>query len=189
MAESAEIEQRVRRWLEQVVIGLNLCPFAAQPLRENQLRITVSEALDEEALLADLHAELSLMDRTRARDLQTTLLIAPRMLADFDAYNQLLDLVDALLDQFEWTGVYQVASFHPGYRFADTAADDAGNLTNRAPYPILHLLREESLDQALEHFPDPEQIPERNIRRMETLSDDDKRRLFPYLFDGPQREA
>jgi len=185
LAETAEIEQHVRRWLEQVVVGLNLCPFAARPLRENQLRITVSEARDEESLLSDLHAELALLDEKPTQELQTTLLIAPHMLADFDTYNDLLDLVDALLDQFEWTGIYQVASFHPGYRFADTAAEDSSNLTNRAPYPILHLLREESLDQALESFPDPESIPERNIQRMESLSDDEKRRLFPYLFDGP----
>jgi hypothetical protein len=104
------------------------------------------------------------------------------MLADFEDYNQFLDLVDLWLQQFGWEGEIQVASFHPDYQFADTEPDDAGNLTNRSPWPLLHMIREESLEHALAHFPDPEGIPERNVLRMEQLSEAERKRLFPYLF-------
>ncbi|MGH8540197.1 MAG: DUF1415 domain-containing protein [Stenotrophobium sp.] len=184
MNGAGQIEQDVRRWLDQAVIGLNLCPFAAKPYRDGQVRISVSEARTEEALLNDLQAELALLDGKPAAELETTLLAVPRMLADFDAYNQFLNLVDALLEEFDWAGTYQVASFHPHYQFAGTQLDAAENLTNRSPCPILHLLREASLDAALESYQAPEQIPERNIRKVESLSLAERRKLFPYLFTG-----
>lgn len=180
----AAVEADVQRWLDQVVIGLNLCPFAAKPARAGLVRIIVSPARTEEALLTDLHAALTQLDGAEADELETVLLVIPQMLHIFDRYNQFLDLADALLDEFEWVGTYQIASFHPRYRFEGTEADARENLTNRAPYPILHLLREASLDEALASYPDPENIPARNIQRMENLDEAQVRALFPYLDCG-----
>lgn len=174
-------EQQVRRWLEQVVIGLNLCPFAATPYRRKQILITTSGATDEEALLGDLQKELKHIDRLPTTQLETTLLVIPHLLADFDDYNQFLDLAEALLGAGGWVGDYQLASFHPHYRFEGTEPDDPGNLTNRSPYPILHILREASLERMLANHPDPDAIPRRNIRRMESLSAEQRQALFPYL--------
>lgn len=177
-----QVSEDVRQWLENVVIGLNLCPFAAKPFSERRVRIHVSAASTEEALLDDLQAELERLSDTPVAELETTVMAIPHMLENFDDYNQFLDLVDLWLEQFGWDGELQVASFHPDYQFADTEPDDAGNLTNRAPWPLLHLIREDSLEAVLAHFPDVDEIPERNIARMKALSDEDKKRLFPYLF-------
>lgn len=177
-----QVIEDVRQWLENVVIGLNLCPFAAKPFGERRVRIAVSHATTEEALLNDLQAELERLSDTPLAELETTVLAIPRMLENFEDYNQFLDLVDLWLQQFGWEGELQVASFHPDYQFADTEPDDAGNLTNRAPWPLLHLIREDSLEAVLAHFPDVDAIPERNVARMKALTDEEKRRLFPYLF-------
>jgi len=133
-------------------------------------------------LLEDMQAELERLSDTPVSELETTVIAIPDMLEDFDDYNQFFDLVDLWLQQFGWEGEFQVASFHPHYQFADTDPDDAGNLTNRSPWPLLHLIREDSLEQALAHYPDPDGIPARNIARMESLNADERRRLFPYLF-------
>ena len=172
----------VEQWLDEVVIGLDLCPFAARPRREKRVRIEVSHATDDEALLNDLQAELERLSDTPAAELETTLLAIPNMLEDFADYNDFLDAVDLWVEQFGWEGDLQVASFHPQYQFADTEADDPGNLTNRSPWPLLHIIREESLEKAIEHYPDVDAIPERNIARMKALGPEERKRLFPYLF-------
>jgi len=164
------------------VIGLGLCPFAAAPLQHDRVRLVISEATDEIGLLSQLHDELLRLDDTDAAALETTLLILPKLFAEFDAFNQFLNPAEALLEGFGWAGGYQLASFHPNYRFADVADDDLGNLTNRAPYPILHLIREDSIARALEQYPDPDGIPERNIARIKALEAAELARLFPYLF-------
>lgn len=184
MDDNAEIQQEVRRWLEEVVIGLNLCPFAHQPNKLGRIRIAVTEAADEESLLEALQDEMSLLDASEESEIETTLLVTPHMLDDFEQYNAFFDLVDVWLREFGWEGDYQVASFHPDYQFADTDPDDAGNLTNRSPWPVFHLIREASIDRALSSHPDVEGIPERNIARVEALSPEERRRLFPYLFGG-----
>ncbi len=172
------VESAVREWLDTVVIGLNLCPFAARPVHAGLLRVCVSEAETELDLLTELQLELTRLDETPPEKLETTIIAAPRILADFADYNDFLDRVDALLDRFEWTGAYQVASFHPRYRFAGTEIDDAENYTNRAPYPLLHLLREDSVEAALDGHPDPDRIPEDNIRKMRALTAQQRRQLF-----------
>jgi len=175
-------EQKVvEQWLDDVVIGLNLCPFAAKPRRNNQIRFVTSEAVTSEALLNDLYDELKLLENTPAEDVETTLLILPKVLANFDDYNQFLDIVDELLISFEWEGVFQVASFHPDYCFAETESDSVENLTNRSPYPILHLIREASMEQALKNLTAPDEVFKRNIKAMNNLSEKDIKRLFPYL--------
>ena len=179
-------EPAVNRWLEEVVIGLGLCPFAAPPWRRGEVRLAVSDAADELELLAELQEELLRLDAADQHVLETTLLIVRRLFVEFEDFNQFLDPVDALLERFDWVGRFQIASFHPHYRFADVANDDPGNLTNRSPYPILHLIREDSLTRAIANFPDPEGIPERNIARLQALSGPERMRLFPYLFAPPE---
>ncbi len=180
--EKQEIEQQVRNWLEQVVIGLNLCPFAAKPYQAKQIRFVVSPSLEQEKLLIELATELTLLSQKEPCEIETTLLIIPNMLESFEDYNQFLNHVDALIEQLNYQGIFQVASFHPNYQFGGTQPDDAENLTNRAPYPILHLIREASLERVLKHYPNPEQIPENNIHRVSNLTEQEKQTLFPYLF-------
>ena len=172
------IESAVRQWLDQVVIGLNLCPFAGKPVREGRVRVCVSAATSELELLTELQLELRRLDETAPAELETTLIAIPGLLADFADYNDFLDQVDRLLEEFEWSGDYQVASFHPHYQFAGTMPGDAENLTNRSPYPLLHLLREDSVEAALDSHPDPDSIPENNIRKMRGLTPEQRRQLF-----------
>lgn len=177
------VEQAVRQWLASVVIGLNLCPFAAHPTQGGRVRVAVSAARSAHELLADLQLELTRLDDTPVAELETTLVAIPDFLSDFLDYNDFLDDVDALLDRYEWSGSYQVASFHPRYQFAGTHPDDAENLIGRAPYPLLHLLREDSVEAAIAHHPDPERIPDDNIARLNALTSMDRDRLFAYLQD------
>lgn len=178
----AQIIDDIERWLDEVVIGLNLCPFAARPRREGRVRIAISQATNEEQLLDDLQHELEHLADTPVSELETTLLAIPHMLADFADYNDFLDAVDLWLEGFGWEGELQVASFHPGYQFVDTDADDPGNLTNRSPWPLLHIIREDSLEQVIASYPDIDAIPERNVARMKSLTAEQKQQLFPYLF-------
>jgi len=157
-----------RRWLERAVIGLGLCPFARQPHLEGRIRFASSEARSEAALLLDLERELLALADPDTRE-ETTLLIHPYVLGDFLVYNQFLDLAEALLAASGLEGVLQVASFHPGYQFAGSGPGDIENFTNRSPYPILHLLREESVAQAVDAFPDTDRIYERNIEVLRRL--------------------
>ncbi|AJR05398.1 DUF1415 domain-containing protein [Photobacterium gaetbulicola] len=176
-----QVHQQVQQWLEQVVIGLNLCPFAAKPNRNQQIQIFISEAQSEDILLEEIYQQLKQLDRTPVDELETTLVVTPGLFDDFADYNQYLDLIDALVFQMGYQGIYQVASFHPDYCFHGTEPEDAENLTNRSPYPIFHLIREESMEKVLKHYPDPEGIPERNIERVEGLSPEEIEKLFPFL--------
>jgi len=178
----ADAAQLTRQWLEQVVIGLGLCPFAAQPVLENRVRIQVANCVTEIDLLETLYEELTLLDQQPASTLETTLLVVPDMLQDFTDYNQFLDRADALLAQFGWEGKYQVASFHPQYCFAGVAPTAAENLTNRSPFPTFHLIREDSLAEAISHYARPEDIPTQNIHRMNALNTKEKQKLFPWIF-------
>lgn len=175
-AESEEVEASVRRWLAKVVIGMNLCPFAARELENNRVRFAVSRAKTEERLLADLSAELRLIASNA--EIETTLVIHPDVLRDFAEYNQFLDVVDLLLAQSGSEGIFQVASFHPDYCFAGTGQDDAENYSNRSPHPILHILREDSLETAIASHPDTAGIPGRNIKRLNALGQDRLRALL-----------
>jgi uncharacterized protein len=158
-----------RRWLERAVIGLNLCPFAKAVYVKQQVRFVLSDAELPEDLLEELAEELLHLRDTPAETTDTTLIVHPRVLADFLDYNDFLDRVDALIEALELDGDLQVASFHPDYRFADSDADDPGNCTNRTPYPTLHLLREASLDKAIAAYPDADVIVERNLDTMARL--------------------
>jgi hypothetical protein len=163
---AAEIIAATRLWVDKAVIGLNLCPFAKAVQVKNQVRYMVSIATDTDALLADLKAELTLLAAADAAQIDTTLLIHPQVLTDFLSYNDFLGVADAAIDELGLAGQIQIASFHPDYQFADSGPDDIENYTNRSPYPILHLLRESSIDRAVEAFPEASDIYEKN---METL--------------------
>jgi hypothetical protein len=167
-----------RHWLEQVVIGLNLCPFAKAVHLKQQIRWVESAARDADSLLADLVHELQFLAATDPESVDTTLLIHPHALNDFLDYNDFLDVADAAVEQLGLDGVLQVASFHPDYQFEGTDPDDAGNLSNRAPFPTLHLLREDSIDRAVAAFPEAATIYERNIETLRRLGIDRWRALM-----------
>ncbi|HCG7228093.1 TPA: DUF1415 domain-containing protein [Vibrio parahaemolyticus] len=176
------ITQQVDQWLNDVVIGLNLCPFAAKPQRNKQIKIFVSEATQEEAMLEDILLQLIELSTTEPEKLETTLVVVPNMLQDFWDYNFCIDWVEGLIKQQDWEGIFQVATFHPDYCFGGAAPEDDENLTNRSPYPIFHLIREDSMEKVLKHYPDPESIPDTNIARVSALSEEERKKLFPYLF-------
>ena len=163
------VEQDTRRWLERAVIGLNLCPFAKAVHVKGQIHYAVSRASTTDALLRDLSVELTALMDSDASIRNTTLLMAPDCLADFLDFNDFLTEADHALHALGLDGVLQIASFHPDYQFAGTTPEDITNFTNRAPYPTLHLLREESIDLAVQVFPDAGQIFERNMETMERL--------------------
>ncbi|ELP2671958.1 DUF1415 domain-containing protein [Vibrio parahaemolyticus] len=181
-ADINAITQQVDQWLNDVVIGLNLCPFAAKPQRNKQIKIFVSKATQEEALLEDILLQLIELSTTEPEKLETTLVVVPNMLQDFWDYNFCIDWVEGLIKQQDWEGIFQVATFHPDYCFGGAAPEDDENLTNRSPYPIFHLIREESMEKVLKHYPDPESIPDTNIARVSALSEEERKKLFPYLF-------
>jgi uncharacterized protein len=177
--ESArQVEADTRRWVEKAVIGLNLCPFAKAVQIKGQVRYAVSDAVDEEGVLADLEDELMLISEADPEKIDTTLLILPEALHDFYEFNDFGELSDRLLKRMRLVGDLQVATFHPAFQFADTDPDDIGNYTNRSPYPILHILREDSIDRAVEAFPEAETIYEKNIETMQNLGPDGWRKLM-----------
>jgi hypothetical protein len=157
----------VRQWVNAVVVGMNLCPFAPDELAKNRVRFTLTAARTEDELLAALQTELELLGTNTS--IETTLLIHPQVLQDFHDYIQFLEIADALLVQLNLEGIYQVASFHPDYRFSGTEPDAAENYTNRSPYPMLHVLREDSLARAIDGHPNVGQIPLQNIERMNAI--------------------
>jgi hypothetical protein len=169
-----------QRWLERAVIGLNLCPFAKAVHAKGQIRYVLCDATDPHDLLARLGEELLFLRDAPAAEVDTTLIVHPHALQDFLDYNDFLDEADALVEQLGLEGTLQVASFHPDYRFAGTAPDDITNFTNRAPHPTLHLLREDSVTRAVEAFPDPDAIIERNQDTLRKLGLEGwRRRLEP----------
>lgn len=169
----------VKLWLEKAVVGLNLCPFAIQPLKQDKVHFELYDGYDESKILTCLAEQCQYLDRQS--EIETSLVVLTEAFSEFDDYNQFLDVCDQLLRECGWEGKYQIASFHPGYCFAGVSSDCVSNWTNRAPYPILHILREASLEKALESFPEAEGIPEKNIQKLKSLSLQEKQKLFPYL--------
>jgi hypothetical protein len=163
------IVDATRRWLEKAVIGLGLCPFAESVYRRDSVRFHVSEQRTAVGLVDELRTELMHLHDSDARQCETTLLIHPWVLNDFMEFNDFLQICDELVGELDLEGEIQVASFHPQYQFAGTRPDDIENHTNRSPYPTLHLLREASVERALEGVPNPDAIYENNIVRMREL--------------------
>lgn len=173
-----EIIGGTRRWLERSVIGLNLCPFAAGPYRDNRIHFRVCEQRNESGLMEELRSELMALHAADPLLRETTLLIHPWVLTDFVEYNNFLEVCDATVDDLGLEGELQVASFHPRYQFADTQPDDIENFTNRSPYPMLHLLREASVERAVAAAGDAEEIYRRNIRTLRKLGHRGWQRLW-----------
>ncbi|WP_065500866.1 DUF1415 domain-containing protein [Burkholderia stabilis] len=167
-----DILAATRHWLARAVIGLNLCPFAKSVYVKEQVRYAISEATTLEDALAELETELRALDATDPQQVDTTLVIFPHAFADFVDYNDALFFADRLVRQLRLDGVLQIASFHPQYRFEGSEPDDIENYTNRAPYPILHLLREDSIARAVDAFPDASAIYEKNQETLRRLGHD-----------------
>lgn len=162
-----EYLQPVKNWVETMVVGLNLCPFAKRELVKNRVRFELSEANTEDQLLTHLKNEIILLDESDS--IETSLLIHPFVLTDFFDYNQFLDSADRLLVELDRDGIYQIASMHPDYQFGGTEAHDLENYTNRAPYPLLHLIRENSMETAIANYKDSDLIPDNNIALLESM--------------------
>lgn len=182
------VERDMRAWLEKAVIGLNLCPFAKAVHVRGQVHYAVSQARTPDMLAADLERQLRELVACDPLVRDTSLLMAPHCLQEFLVFNEFLDRADRMLVDLDLDGTIQIASFHPDYQFADAAADDVTNCTNRAPYPTLHLLRESSIDRAVAAFPDAEAIFGRNMQTLQALGSDgwkslDLRRTAPVLSD------
>jgi len=162
-----QIVLAVQQWVDTFVVGMNLCPFAKRELVKHRVRFVATAASTPEQLLKALQDELELLN-TQA-SVETTLLIHPHVLQDFYDFNDFLGQTDHLLMEMGLEGVYQIASFHPDYQFAGTRPNDAENYTNRSPYPVLHVLREASLERAIADYHDVDEIPQRNIELMNKL--------------------
>jgi hypothetical protein len=176
------IERHIRRWLDDFVVGLNLCPFARPLLGAPNLRIAVCEETSPSALLRAVLLELDSLQCSTEQEVATTLLVFPRALQDFNDYLLFLDEAQDLLVESGLEGLVQLASFHPQYQFAGETPDAASHYSNRAPYPMFHLLREDMVSRALEDFPDPEQIPDRNIDTLNGIGAEELERRWHALF-------
>lgn len=166
---SAFMIAETRAWVDLAVIGLNLCPFAKAPQIKGLIRYVCCDAVDSQALLDALCAQMHELVDADPATLETTLLIHPHVFDDFLEFNDFLELADRAVETLGYEGVLQVASFHPRYQFAGTGIEDVGNATNRSPYPTLHLLREVSVDRAVAAFPESEGIVDANIDALEKL--------------------
>ena len=185
LVHDEETVRPVRLWVETLVVGMNLCPFAKREMVKNRVRFATTKSTTQEQLLVALQAELELLNSDPS--VETTLLIHANVLQDFQDYNRFLGYADSLLVEMELEGIYQIASFHPDYQFDDTMPDDAENYTNRSPYPMLHLIREASLERVIADYPEVDQIPARNIALMNELGHDKLQALLrSCLNDGDQ---
>ena len=166
------------RWLERAVIGLNLCPFARAPYVHGKVRLRISHARNTDALLDDLCGELQSLNALTQDECETGLLIHPFVLTDFLDYNDFLDVADAAVQTLRLEGVWQVASFHPDYQFAGSTAEAMENFSNRSPYPTLHLLREASVERAMDAMPDTDNIYRHNIETLRQLGPEGWQKLW-----------
>ena len=172
--------------MNSMVVDMNLCPFAKRELVKNRVRFSVTKAVTEEQLLIALQTEMEWMNREPM--VETTLLIHPEVLQKFYDYNQFLDIADSLLVEMKLEGIYQIASFHPDYQFGGAGPDDAENYTNRSPFPILHLIREESLERVIADYPDVDEIPARNIELMNSFGHKKLQAVLQACFNGAKKE-
>ena len=164
-----KIIEQTKHWISSFVVKLRLCPFAEFPLQNDQIRYVVYEGTDLGDLIDLLDKELKLIQLSNPKEIETTLIIHPKVLNDFYDYNDFLDIANQRIFALDLKGVLQIASFHPNYQFGGTEKDDVTNYTNRSPYPMLHILREESMEIALETYDNPESIPENNMALMHKL--------------------
>ena len=184
--DDALIIEHTRRWIASFVIGLNLCPFARRVFEAGVIRYVVTEAATEDALLVALTHELRTLAATSIANVETTLLIHPLALNDFLDYNDFLDWAERHVAELGLEGIVQIASFHPAYQFADAAPDAVENYTNRSPYPMLHLLREESVTRVADNEAELLAIPPRNIATLRSLGLERIREMPAQVVSGNQ---
>ncbi len=177
----AEVERKTLGWVRDFVVGLNLCPFARPLLGSDVLRVKVCEATDDKGVAGALLDEIELIQTASEAEIATTLVVFPNALQRFDTYLAFLDGAQQLLEEMDLVGVLQLASFHPDYQFAGEPIEAASHFTNRAPFPMIHLLREDMVTRALETYPNPEQIPERNVQRLDDLGLDRLQQMLTAL--------
>ena len=175
-----------RRWLHECVLALDFCPFAAGVVADNSVRMACSDARSTDDCQQDFLTELSLIQASKADDIATSLLLFPRALDDFEVFLDLVESAQALLEAAGLEGLFQLASFHPDYRFAEEAADSPSHFTNRSPYPTLHLLREDMMEQLLLGYPNADQVPQRNIDRLCALGLQEVVRRWAPLLSPPE---
>jgi len=173
-----QVRQRTLRWLEDAIIGLQFCPFAAPVFRESRIHIAVADARAFDDAIRAVLGEIDALLSTSSAERATTLVVFPQALTSFDDYLDAIDLLDGLLDESGVRGILQLASFHPHYCFANTPSDAIDNMTNRSPYPIVHILREEDVSHAVDQHPDTEEIPQRNIARLRDMGWDEVRAMW-----------
>ena len=161
-----------KNWVEKVVIGLNFCPFAKPVFVKNQIKFVLSEAKNPQELTEDLVKELIFLTGIEGDDTETTILVHPFVLQDFGHYVDYLELANDIIYEMNLEGVLQIASFHPDYQFEGTSKDDLENYTNRSPYPMLHIIREDTVEKAVKTYPNVEDIPQNNIKKAESLGKD-----------------
>ena len=161
MDDKERVIDQTKKWINDVIIGCNFCPFAAKVIKQQTAYYQVENSIESKICLDDFLNEILRLDGDA--NIETSFLIFPNSYESFDDYLDLVILVEKLIFDKGYEGVYQVASFHPLYQFDGTNYDDAANFTNRSVYPMLHLLREESIEKALENFKSPESIPDTNI--------------------------
>lgn len=172
----------VETWLKKVVVGLNLCPFAAYPVQHGRVRCVVTRALTEEDLLNALHQECLHLQSVNPAEIETTLMVVADGLKDFFDYTQFVQWANAHIKREGWQGIFQLATFHPDYCFMGAAPEDRENLTNRSPYPVIHIIREASLEKAISFYDgDVDEIPEINKKKVASLEVDELKKLFPYV--------
>lgn len=176
MMQNEKVISQTKAWLKTVVIGLNFCPFAKPVFEQGKVHFQVSDAQSLECCLEDLTAEALRLDQNS--ELETTLLIYENSLQDFENFLDVVDIANDFMEEQGYEGVYQLASFHPDYCFDDSDEDDPANYTNRSPYPMLHLIREESIERALASYKNPEKIPETNIKLARELGLDKMQSLL-----------
>jgi len=178
-----EVEALCRLWVDTLVVGENLCPFAAPVVKNATLRYAISDATRDEEIAQGFLQELELIHQSPEDEIATTLYIVPGALSDFYDYLDMLALLERLLKQSGLAGTFQLASFHPGYLFGGVPADDLSHWTNRMPFPCFHIIREGQMSRVLMNYPDPDAIPERNMALMRSLGREGLIKLFPPFAD------
>lgn len=181
--------QTSKLWFTRAVLGLNLCPFAHKPARERKIRWQESQASSEAELLEELIKETSFLEKHLPSEIETSLLVIPKILDDFYNYQFFLEEANYQLKQKNWEGIFQLASFHPDYCFAGSDFNDPANLTNRSPYPIIHILREDSLSAVLDKVEKPEEIPENNIKKLRSLKQNEIRSIFSFSIPSHEEQS
>ena len=161
MISTEQVIFQTKKWITDVVVGCHFCPFAAKELKQNSIHYVVEPGTDIKLCLQVFIKECQQLDDDAL--IETTMIIFPNSFQQFDDYLDLVSLAESLLEKEGYEGIYQVASFHPQYLFAGAPLNDAANYSNRSLYPMLHILREDSIEKALKKYPNPEQIPDRNI--------------------------